>query len=99
MRSPIVTIFAPVCGSASPAEPSPSHGNRNRPVPADLGSAATGTTAPSSPLFGRALIAVLGSMIFLIVALTVLLVQSTWVHPASAAESPPALDQAGLGGR
>jgi hypothetical protein len=68
-------------------------------VPADLGSAATGTTAESSPVSGRALLAVLGSMIFLIVALTVLLVQSTWVHPVSAAESPPALDQGGLGSR
>jgi hypothetical protein len=65
-------------------------------VPADLGSAATGT-AQSSPVFGRALIAVLGSMIFLIVALTILLVHSTWVHPVSAAEPPPTLDQSGSG--
>ena len=31
-------------------------------------------------------------MLFLIVALTLLLVQSTWVEPASAAEDPPAAD-------
>jgi hypothetical protein len=38
-------------------------------------------------------------MLFLIVALTVLLVQSTWVNPASAAQTPPALEQGGLGSR
>lgn len=69
-------------------------------MPADLGSAATAGTSPqSSPVSGRALIAVLGAMIFLILALTLLLVQTTWVHPASAAEAPPALDQGGLGSR
>jgi hypothetical protein len=30
-------------------------------------------------------------MIILIVALVVLLVETTWVHPANATESPPAL--------
>ena len=55
--------------------------------------------AQSSPVSGRALIAVLGSMIFLIVALIVLLVHSTWVPSANAAESPPVLDQGALGGR
>lgn len=68
-------------------------------MPADLCSTATGGTAQSSPVSERALVAVLGSMIFLIVALTVLLVQSTWVHPVSATESPPALDQGGFGSR
>jgi hypothetical protein len=62
-------------------------------VPADLGSTATGPSVHPSPVFGRAAIAVLGSMLFLIVALTILLVQTTWVHPVSATENPPALDQ------
>ncbi len=35
-------------------------------------------------------------MLFLIVALTVLLVQTTWVNPASASDAPPALHQGGL---
>lgn len=68
-------------------------------MPADLGSATTNVTPQASPVSERALIAVLGAMILLIVALTVILVQSTWVHPASAAESPPALDQGSLGSR
>ena len=66
---------------------------------ADIGSAVTSTSVHPSPVFGRAAIAVLGAMLFLIVALTVLLVQSTWVNPASAAQSPPALEQGGLGSR
>jgi hypothetical protein len=68
-------------------------------VQADLGIAATGTNAQASPVSERAAMAVLGSMIFLIVALTILLVQSTWVHPASASESPPAFDRVELGSR
>lgn len=100
MRSPIVTTFAPGCSSASPAEPSTLTRNLGtRPVPADLGSASTDTTAQFRPLSGRALVVVLGSMILLIVALIVLLVQSTWVHPANAAESPPVLDQGAFGSR
>jgi hypothetical protein len=50
------------------------------------------STAPSPaapPVFGRAAIAILGTMIFLIIALSALLVQTTWVDPASAAELPP----------
>ncbi len=66
---------------------------------ADIGSAVTSTSVHPSPVFGRAAIAVLGAMLFLIVALTVLLVQSTWVNPASAAQTPPALEQGGLGSR
>jgi len=68
-------------------------------VSADLSTAATGTSNTPAPVSGRAALAVLGSMVFLIVALTLLLVQSTWVNPASAAASPPALDQGGLGSR
>ncbi|MGH7499935.1 MAG: hypothetical protein ACREL3_13925 [Gemmatimonadales bacterium] len=66
---------------------------------ADLGSAAPSTTVPISPAFGRAALVILGAMVFLIVALTILLVQSTWVNPASATEAPTALDQGGLGSR
>jgi hypothetical protein len=55
--------------------------------------AATSSTAPSAPITSRAAMAVLGTMLFLIVALTVLLVHSTWVNPASAAEGPTAVDQ------
>jgi hypothetical protein len=41
---------------------------------------------------------VLGSMLFLIVALTLLLVQTTWVDPASASQ-PPAADGGSLAWR
>jgi len=34
--------------------------------------------------------AILGSMLFLIVALTFLLARATWVDPANASASPPA---------
>ena len=61
-----------------------------RPVPVDT---------QFTPLSMRSLLAVLGSMIVLIVALIVLLVQTTWVHPANAAESPPVLDQGSPGSR
>ncbi len=47
----------------------------------------------------RSLIAILGSMIILIVALVVLLVETTWVHPANATESPPAPEQVAPGNR
>lgn len=52
----------------------------------------TASTAPSPaspPVFGRAAIAILGTMIFLIIVLSALLVQTTWVDPASASEAPP----------
>jgi len=52
-------------------------------------SSATPAAAPT-PLPERAAIAILGSMILLIVALTLILVQTTWVHPASASQTPPA---------
>jgi hypothetical protein len=68
-------------------------------VSADISSPASGTTTQASPVSGRAAMAVLGSMLFLIVALTILLVQNTWVNPASAMQTPPALDQGGLGSR
>ncbi len=64
---------------------------------AQLGSAGPSSIAHTTPVFGRAALAILGSMLLLIVALTVLLVQSTWTNPASGTAAPPALDQGGFG--
>lgn len=50
----------------------------------------TTPAAAVAPVPERAAIAILGSMILLIVALTVILVQTTWVNPANASEIPPA---------
>ena len=61
-------------------------------------SSAAAPSAPPAPLTERTAFAVLGSMLFLIVALTVLLIQTTWVDSASAAE-PPAADGASLAQR
>lgn len=52
-------------------------------------SAVSQTSAPQ-PLSSRAAMAILGSMLFLIVALTFLLARATWVDPANASASPPA---------
>ena len=54
--------------------------------------------AQAAPLSERTAFAVLGSMVLLIVALTVLLIQTTWVDSASAAE-PPAADGTSLAQR
>lgn len=54
--------------------------------------------APAAPLPERTAVAVLGSMVLLIVALTVLLIQTTWVDSASAAE-PPSADGTSLAQR
>ena len=56
------------------------------------------TAASTSPVSERTAFAVLGSMVLLIVALTVLLIQTTWVDSASAAE-PPAADGTSLAQR
>lgn len=58
---------------------------------ADSSAAAPVSTpsTPTAPVSERTAFAVLGSMLFLIVALTVLLIQTTWVDPASATEAPP----------
>jgi hypothetical protein len=56
-------------------------------VPAD---SSVTPAAAVAPVPERAAIAILGSMILLIVALTVILVQTTWVNPANASEIPPA---------
>ncbi len=61
-------------------------------APASLSAAPASAATPVPPLSERAAAAVLGSMLFLIVALTLLLVQSTLVEPASAADTPPAAD-------
>jgi hypothetical protein len=63
-------------------------------VPADSTPA-----TPAAPLSERTAYAVLGSMLFLILALTVLLVQTTWVDSASAAEPPAAADGSSLAHR
>ena len=54
-------------------------------------------TAPT-PVPQRAAIAILGSMIFLILTLVAILVQTTWGTPASATE-PPAAESEHLAGR
>lgn len=64
------------------------------PVSADRGNDAPSSTpstatSPVAPVFERTAFAVLGSMLLLIVALVVLLIQTTWVDPASATEAPP----------
>ncbi len=70
-------------------------------MPADTSAPApvSSATAPDAPLSERTAFAVLGSMLLLIVALTFLLVQTTWVDPARAAESPVASDGGSLAQR
>lgn len=51
----------------------------------DSGSTPTTAIAPVPP---RAAFAILGSMIFLILALMAVLAQTTWVAPAAAAAEP-----------
>lgn len=55
--------------------------------------------APAAPVSQRTAFAVLGSMLILIAALTFLLIQTTWVDPASAAEAPAAADGGSLAQR
>lgn len=49
---------------------------------------ATSTPTATAPLPERAAAAILGSMIALILVLMAILVQTTWVDPASAADVP-----------
>jgi hypothetical protein len=49
---------------------------------------ATSTPTASAPVPERAAAAILGSMIALILVLMAILVQTTWVDPASAADVP-----------
>ena len=59
----------------------------------DTGTSQTASATPSpsapaaAPLFGPAALAILGSMLFLIVALSAMLVQTTWA--SAAAQSAP----------
>ena len=57
---------------------------------ADSSAAPTVTAAPLTPVPERAAAAILGSMIALILLLMAILVQTTWVDPASASDTPPA---------
>jgi hypothetical protein len=66
-------------------------------VPADP-VAGNGTTGPT-PVSTRTAFAVLGSMIFLILALAVVLAESTWGHAPSTAQSAPVLYHDRLGAR
>ena len=50
---------------------------------------ATSTPTAIAPVPERAAAAILGSMIALILVLMAILVQTTWVDPASAADVPP----------
>jgi uncharacterized RDD family membrane protein YckC len=52
-----------------------------------------------APLPQRAAVAILGSMIFLILALIAILVQTTWGTPASATEPPTVVESEHLAGR
>ena len=53
-------------------------------------SSASPAAAPSSSTeFGRAAMAILAAMVLLIVALTGILVETTWHEPTSAAETVP----------
>ena len=61
----------------------------DRPATTVASAPTSAATPPVAPVSERAAFAVLGSMILLIVALVVLLVQTTWVDPASATEAPP----------
>ena len=53
-------------------------------------SAQPATAVAVAPVPERAAAAILGSMILLILLLVAILVQTTWVDPASASDAPPA---------
>ena len=53
-------------------------------------SAQPATAAAVAPVPERAAAAILGSMILLSLLLVAILVQTTWVDPASASDAPPA---------
>jgi hypothetical protein len=58
------------------------------------------TTVPeNTPVPQQAAFAILGSMIFLILALLGILVQTTWGTPASATEPPTVVESEHLAGR
>jgi len=59
-------------------------------VSADSSATPTATAPAFTPVPERAAAAILGSMIALILLLMAILVQTTWVDPASASDTPPA---------
>jgi hypothetical protein len=59
-------------------------------VSADSRATPTAAIAAIAPVPERAAAAILGSMIVMILLLVGILVQTTWVDPASAADTPPA---------
>jgi hypothetical protein len=59
-------------------------------VSADSSATPTTNAVPHTPVPERAAAAILGSMIALILLLMAILVQTTWVDPASASDTPPA---------
>ena len=56
---------------------------------AEISTPATSVPASSSAVFGRTAMAIFATMVLLIVALTGILVETTWREPASAAEVAP----------
>jgi hypothetical protein len=58
-------------------------------VSADSSATPTASAAPITPVPERAAAAILGSMIVMILLLMAILVQTTWVDPASASDTPP----------
>jgi hypothetical protein len=60
-------------------------------VSADSSATPTAAVAVMTPVPERAAAAILGSMIVMILLLVAILVQTTWVDPASASDTPPAL--------
>jgi hypothetical protein len=59
-------------------------------VSADASATPAASSAALTPVPERAAAAILGTMILLILLLTAILVQTTWVDPASASDLPPA---------
>lgn len=57
--------------------------------PDSTGSSTPATTPNQSREFGRAALAILATMVLLIVALTGVLVQTTWQHPEGTVEELP----------
>lgn len=57
---------------------------------ADSSATPTAAVAVLTPVPERAAAAILGSMIVMILLLVAILVQTTWVDPASASDTPPA---------
>lgn len=62
-------------------------------------STAASAVAPAvAPVPGRAAAVILGSMVVMILALTAILVQTTWVDPVVASEPPVVIGPGGVAG-